>query len=185
LKTIETQLKDTFIIEPTIFEDSRGFFFESFNAKIFKEKTGLDINFIQDNHSKSSKGTLRGLHFQLNPHAQSKLVRVIKGEILDVAVDIRKNSSTYGKHISIILSEKNKKQLFIPKGFAHGFIVMSDIAEVLYKTDDYYYPDLDSGVIYNDPLLNIDWKINKSSIILSEKDKNLPSLGKADNNYHL
>ena len=172
----ETELKGVYIIQPKIFSDERGFFMESFNSKIFKEKTGLKINFVQDNQSKSTKGVLRGLHFQMNPHGQSKLVRTIKGEILDVAVDIRKDSQNYGKHISIVLSEENKKQLFIPKGFAHGFIVLSDIAEILYKTDEFYHPESESGIIYNDPDLNINWEISQQEIILSKKDKILPKL---------
>lgn len=183
MEVTETKLKGAFILEPKIFNDKRGFFFESFNVRVFKEKTGLDINFVQDNHSKSVKGTLRGLHFQMNPHAQSKLVRVIKGEILDVAVDIRKDSSTYGDHIATVLSEDNKKQFFIPKGFAHGFIVISEIAEVIYKTDEFYHPKSDSGIIYNDPLLSINWNINEQEIQLSPKDKGLMTLNNIKNNF--
>ena len=179
----ETELKGVLLIEPKVFEDERGFFFESFNSQVFNEKTGLDIDFVQDNHSKSTKGVLRGLHFQLNPNAQSKLVRTINGEILDVVVDIRKESPNYGKHISIVLSEENKKQLFISKGFAHGFIVLSDIAEILYKTDEYYHPESDSGIIYNDPKLNIDWKLDDKEIILSDKDKKLLKLSETKNNF--
>lgn len=179
----ETKLEGVFIVEPKIFKDERGFFFESFNKHIFKEKTGHNIDFIEDNHSKSVKGVLRGLHFQRPPHDQSKLVRAINGEILDVAVDLRKGSTNFGKHIAIILSEENKKQLFIPRGFAHGFIVLSEQAEVVYKTDEYYHPESDSGIIFNDPFLNIGWMLEKSQIKLSEKDKGLLKLSQIENGF--
>lgn len=179
----ESELEGVYIVEPKIFQDERGFFFESFTERIFNEKTGLDINFIQDNHSKSSKGVLRGLHFQINPKAQSKLVRVIEGEILDVAADIRKGSPNYGKYVSLILSAENKKQLFIPKGFAHGFIVLSEIAEVVYKTDEYYHPESDAGIIFNDSKLDIDWNFAENEIQLSAKDQSLPGLHEAKINF--
>ena len=181
----ETEISGVFIIQPKVFEDDRGFFMESFNSKVFEEKIGLKIKFVQDNQSKSSRGVLRGLHFQKNPHAQSKLVRTIKGELLDVAVDIRKGSPNFGKHISVILSEENKKQLFIPKGFAHGFIVLSETAEILYKTDEYYHPESDAGIIFNDPDLNINWECDQQEIILSEKDKVLPILKAVKNNFKI
>ena len=171
------------MIEPKVFSDHRGFFYESYNEKIFKQKTGHQANFIQDNHSKSTYGTLRGLHFQLNPFAQSKLIRVIQGEILDIAVDIRKNSATFGEHLAIILSDSNKKQFFIPKGFAHGFVVLSKTAEVLYKTDAFYHPESECGIKFDDAELGIDWLLKKDDIILSEKDKVLLSFNKVVNNF--
>jgi dTDP-4-dehydrorhamnose 3,5-epimerase len=169
----ETEISGVFIIEPQLFKDNRGYFFESFNQRKFNEGIGKEINFVQDNQSKSHYGVLRGLHFQSAPYEQSKLVKVLKGEVLDVAVDLRKDSSTYGKHISIILNEENNYQLFVPKGFAHGFLVLSPTADFFYKCDNFYAPSYDSGIIYNDPDLNIDWKIPKEEIIISEKDKNL------------
>ena len=173
MKVTETILKDCFIIEPKVFGDARGNFFEVFNQKLFHEKTGLVINFVQDNQSTSQKGVLRGLHIQNGKFAQAKLVRVVKGKILDVAVDIRKNSSTYGKHFSIELSEENNKQLFIPRGFLHGFAVLENNTIVNYKCDNYYKPDAEDGVMYNDSELNINWGLSTDEIILSEKDKDL------------
>ena len=172
MKVTETFLKGCFIIEPTVFGDKRGGFFEVFNKKIFKEKTGLDIDFIQDNQSISQRGVLRGLHLQKGEFAQAKLVRVIKGKVLDVAVDVRKDSPTYGKHFSIELSEENNKQLFVPRGFLHGFATLEDDTIFSYKCDNYYNPDAEDGVIYNDVSLNIDWKLDKDEIVLSEKDEN-------------
>lgn len=172
MKVTETFLKGCFIIEPTVFGDKRGSFFEVFNKKIFKEKTGLDIDFIQDNQSISQRGVLRGLHLQKGEFAQAKLVRVIKGKVLDVAVDVRKDSPTYGKHFSIELSEENNKQLFVPRGFLHGFANLEDDTIFSYKCDNYYNPDAEDGVIYNDVSLNIDWKLDKDEIVLSEKDEN-------------
>lgn len=169
----ETDISGVFVIEPQLFKDKRGYFFESFNQRKFIEGVGKEIHFVQDNQSTSSYGVLRGLHFQRSPFEQSKLVRVLKGEVLDVAVDLRKNSSTYGKHISIILSEENHLQLFVPKGFAHGFLVLSPTADFFYKCDNFYAPNYDSGIFYNDPDLDIDWKIPDADIIISEKDKNL------------
>ncbi|WP_417619354.1 dTDP-4-dehydrorhamnose 3,5-epimerase [Oceanihabitans sediminis] len=175
MKIEQTKLKDCIIIEPQIFNDNRGYFFESFNQNKFKQATGLDIDFIQDNESFSTKGVLRGLHFQKAPYAQSKLIRVIQGTILDVVVDLRKGSSTFGKYDSIELSNKNKKQLFIPKGFAHGFVVLSDMATVVYKCDAFYNKESEGGIIYNDPTLNIDWQLLNNELIISEKDKTLPT----------
>ncbi|MDG2356764.1 MAG: dTDP-4-dehydrorhamnose 3,5-epimerase [Polaribacter sp.] len=173
MKVTETHLKGCFIIEPTVFNDERGSFFESFHQKKFEEKTGLKVNFVQDNQSISQRGVLRGLHFQKGKFAQSKLVRVIKGRVLDVAVDLRKDSSTFGKHFSIILSEKNKFQLFIPRGFAHGFVVLEDDTIFSYKCDNYYNKSAEGGVMYNDPYLNIDWMLEEKEIQISEKDEKL------------
>ena len=169
-KKTETGIRDLYVIEPTIFNDNRGFFMETYNDKEFKE-IGINYSFVQDNHSKSSKGVLRGLHFQ-KEHSQAKLVRVIKGEVFDVAVDLRKTSETFGKYYGLILSEENKKQLMIPRGFAHGFLVLSDEAEFVYKCDDFYYADDQCGIIWNDPSINIKWPLdNIENIILSDKDK--------------
>ena len=174
MKIIDSGIKDLYVIKPDIFSDDRGYFFESFNEKKFNEKFP-HIKFCQDNESKSNFGVLRGLHFQLPPKAQTKLVRVIKGKVLDVAVDIRKGSPSFGKYFSIELSDENKKQLLIPRGFAHGFIVLSDYAVFLYKVDNYYDKTLDTGIIFNDKDLDIDWQLSKSALKLSVKDQNLPS----------
>lgn len=171
----ETQLQECFIIEPTIFEDQRGYFFESFNHQRFQEMIGVDVNFIQDNESKSTKGVLRGLHYQIGEFAQAKLVRVIEGTVLDIVVDNRKDSKTFGQQFSIELSDINKKQLYIPKGFAHGFIVLSDTAIFSYKCDNYYNKASEGGIIYNDKTLNIDWQLSESEFIISEKDLELPT----------
>lgn len=173
MKVEETKLKDCFILEPTVFADERGYFYESFNKKTFKEKTGLDVGFVQDNQSSSKYGTLRGLHFQKGEHAQAKLVRVLKGEVLDVAVDLRPESDTYGEHISVKLNAENKKQLFVPRGFAHGFVVLSEGADFFYKCDNFYNKEAEGGIIYNDEELNIDWIIDNKDLIVSEKDLNL------------
>jgi len=167
----ETPLKGCFIITSQVFEDSRGYFYESFNKKKFEKNTGLAVNFVQDNDSMSSKGVLRGLHFQKGDFQQAKLVRVIKGSVLDVCVDIRKKSSTFGQYFSIVLSEINKKQLFVPRGFAHGFVVLEDRTIFNYKCDNYYSKASEDGIIYNDKTLNIDWQLPNSELILSEKDK--------------
>lgn len=167
----ETYLKDCFVIEPKVFGDHRGYFFESFNSKKFKELTNLDVNFVQDNEAFSNRGVLRGLHFQKNDYAQAKLVRVVKGKVLDVAVDIRPNSETFGKHFSIILSEDNKKQLFVPRGFAHGYSVLEDNTIFAYKCDNFYHPEAEGGIIYNDESLNIDWMLNTKEALISNKDK--------------
>lgn len=182
MKLIETTLPDLFIVEPKVFEDARGYFFESYNSKVLLEH-GISEVFVQDNESKSSKNVLRGLHYQLAPFAQTKLIRVIAGCILDVVVDIRKGSPTFGKHFSIELSGDKKVQLFIPKGFAHGFSVLSDYTVVNYKCDVYYQPDAERGILYNDPALNIDWKIDLGNAIVSSKDKVNPTLANAEMNF--
>lgn len=169
MRVIETNITDIKIIEPRVFEDERGFFFESFNHKSFEEAIGTSLTFVQDNHSKSIKGVIRGLHFQLSPRAQGKLVRVSQGEVFDVAVDIRRSSPTFGHWVGEILSADNKRQLWIPEGFAHGFQVLSEYADVLYKTTDYYSPSHESSIIWNDQNLNIKWKKEIKSII-SDKD---------------
>ncbi len=170
---IKTDIEGVFIIEPRIFGDNRGYFFESFVLSEFEEKV-CKTTFVQDNESKSSYGVLRGLHFQKPPYTQSKLIRVVKGRVWDIAVDIRKSSPTFGKHIGIELSEDNHRQLFIPKGFAHGFVVLSEEAVFQYKCDNYYAPQSEGAIIWNDPELGIDWKIPAADIILSEKDKKHP-----------
>ena len=173
MKFIETKISDLIIIEPTVFGDTRGYFLESYNQKKFEEVIGK-ISFVQDNESKSSKGVLRGLHFQKPPYEQAKLVRCIEGEVLDVAVDIRKNSKTYGNHVAVLLSGENKRQLFVPRGFAHGFLVLSDSATFAYKVDNTYAPDHDAGIRWNDKELNIQWGMEDSEVIISEKDAELP-----------
>jgi len=181
---IPTDIEDLFVFEPKIFEDSRGYFFEAYNEKIFKAN-GIDIKFVQDNQSKSSYGVIRGLHYQLYPFAQAKLVRVLQGAILDVAVDIRKGSSSFGKHFSVKLSAENNKQLFLPAGFAHGFSVLSETAVVLYKCDQYYNKESEGGICFNDPALAIDWQIPTGKEIVSEKDLQLPSFENCTNNFEL
>ena len=176
MTAIETKLKGCFIIEPKVLEDHRGYFFESFNQNRFNELIGKNIDFVQDNESFSSKGVLRGLHFQAGEYAQAKLVRVVKGSVLDVVVDIRKDSPTFSKHFSIELSEKNKTQLFIPRGFAHGFIVLSDTAVFAYKCDNFYNKASEQGLRYDDPSLGIDWKFPQHEFIVSDKDLVLPTL---------
>ena len=172
----ETYLKGCFVLTPQVFEDERGFFFESFNKKNFEEVIGHSINFVQDNHSVSRKGVLRGLHFQTGEFAQAKLLRVIRGSVLDVCVDIRQGSETYGKHFSVILDSKNHKQLFIPRGFAHGLLALEKETIFNYKCDNYYSKDHESGILFNDPYLNIDWKFPLDKLIISEKDKELPTV---------
>jgi dTDP-4-dehydrorhamnose 3,5-epimerase len=176
MEIIATPVEGTLIIEPKVFGDSRGYFFESFNAREFAEKTGLDITFVQDNESRSKYGVLRGLHFQLPPYTQCKLVRVVKGRVLDVAVDIRKGSPTYGQHVSCELTEDNHRQFFIPKGFAHGFCVLSEDAVFQYKCDKFYAPQADAGISILDTSLGIDWGIPMDQAILSEKDTKHPRL---------
>ncbi len=171
-----TPLQGCYIIHDTIFKDSRGYFFESFNQKQFAGLTGIDANFVQDNQSCSTKGVLRGLHFQQGEFEQAKLVRVLQGAVLDVAVDIRKNSSTFGQHFALELSETSGTQLYIPRGFAHGFVVLSERAVFFYKCDNYYNKQAESGIRYNDPSLEINWRLPEKEIILSEKDKNNPLL---------
>lgn len=170
MKATPTKIPDIFVIEPRVFGDARGFFFESFNEKAFNEATGNQLAFVQDNHSKSVKGVLRGLHYQLPPKAQGKLVRVVQGEVFDVVVDIRKDSPTYGQWVGEILSADNKKQLWIPPGFAHGFLTLSDTAEFLYKTTDYWSPEHERAIIWNDPTLKIDWPLNGAQPTLAAKD---------------
>ncbi|MDT7831126.1 dTDP-4-dehydrorhamnose 3,5-epimerase [Flavobacteriaceae bacterium S356] len=176
MKLTETHLEGCFIIEPTVFGDDRGNFFESFNAQKFQELTGLNLVFVQDNQSFSQRGVLRGLHFQQGNYAQAKLVRVIKGKVLDVAVDIRPESNTFGQAFSIELSGENNKQLFVPRGFAHGFSVLENDTIFAYKCDNYYNKESESGIIFNDPSLNIDWRLNENEVLLSDKDKELKSL---------
>ncbi len=178
----KTDIQGLLVFEPNVFEDSRGYFFESYNENIFRQE-GIDIHWVQDNQSSSSYGVIRGLHYQLPPFAQSKLIRVLKGKILDVVVDIRKGSPTYNKVFAQKLSAKNKKQLFIPAGFAHGFSVLSEKAEVLYKCDSFYNKEAETGIIYNDAELNIDWQIPAELAIVSEKDKGLPSLEQCKNDF--
>jgi dTDP-4-dehydrorhamnose 3,5-epimerase len=173
MKFIKTEISDVYIIEPSVFGDNRGYFLESFNLEKFKENV-YPIKFVQDNESKSSRGVLRGLHFQKPPFDQAKLVRCIEGRVLDVAVDIRKGSPTYGKHVAIELTGENKRQLFVPRGFAHGFSVLSDTAVFAYKVDNIYAPESDSGIRYDDKELNIDWGVEDSEVIVSEKDAELP-----------
>lgn len=173
MNVIKTTIPDVLIFEPKVFGDERGFFFESFNHQLFEEAVGYPVTFVQDNHSKSSKGVLRGLHYQLPPHAQGKLVRCVAGEVFDVAVDIRKSSPTFGQWVGVHLSGENKRQLWIPEGFAHGFLTLSDTAEFIYKTTSYYNVDNERAILWNDPLLGIQWPIK--DVILSEKDKNAQS----------
>ena len=181
---ISTQFEGLWFMEPKVFGDSRGYFFESFNQKAFEAATGLQINFVQDNQSKSSFGVLRGLHLQLGEYAQAKLVRVLSGEVLDIVVDVRKHSPTFGQSYSILLSEENKKQLFVPRGFAHGFVVLSESAEFFYKCDNYYAPQFEGGIAYNDPDLDLDWQIDLSKVIVSERDKKLPSFKDFSSSIH-
>jgi dTDP-4-dehydrorhamnose 3,5-epimerase len=169
MPVIKTDFPDLFIIEPVVFGDDRGYFFEAYNAKTLLQEN-IDIQFIQDNQAKSVYGVVRGLHFQDNPYAQTKLVRVLEGAIYDVVVDLRKNSPTFGKVFSIELTAQNKKQLLVPKGFAHGYSVLSDTAEVFYKCDEFYHKECEGAVAYDDPFLNIDWKVPKEKMILSAKD---------------
>lgn len=170
MNVIETPIPDLLIIEPKVFGDERGFFFESFNQKAFREATGLNVEFVQDNHSKSAKNVLRGLHYQVAPHAQGKLVRVTQGEVFDVAVDIRKGSKTFGHWFGTTLTGENKKQLWIPPGFAHGFVTLSDTAEFLYKTTDYYSPEHERCIAWDDPGIGIKWPLNAEPV-LSAKDR--------------
>jgi dTDP-4-dehydrorhamnose 3,5-epimerase len=170
----QTPIKDLVIFEPRVFEDERGYFFESYNQKLFEEN-GIDTKFIQDNQSKSSLGVLRGIHFQKPPFAQAKLVRVLSGKVLDVAVDLRPESATFGEYFAIELTAENKKQLFIPRGFGHGFVVLSQTAEFAYKCDNLYSKEHESGIIYNDSDLKIDWQIETSELIISDKDQQLKS----------
>jgi dTDP-4-dehydrorhamnose 3,5-epimerase len=175
MQIIPTTIKDVILFEPKIFKDHRGYFYESYNSESLAQ-IGINSTFVQDNQSKSTKGVLRGLHFQTGEAAQAKLVRVLEGEVLDVAVDIRKNSSTFGKYVSAILSAENNRQMFVPRGFAHGFVVLSETATFFYKCDNFYCKELEGGIIYNDPEIGIDWQIKTDEIVLSEKDLILPEL---------
>lgn len=176
MRVEKTILDGCFLIHDNFFGDHRGYFFESFNGNTFQKETGLDINFVQDNQSCSSHGVLRGLHFQEGEFAQAKLVRVLKGKVLDVAVDLRRNSPTFGKHLSVELSEDSHTQFFVPRGFAHGFVVLSEQAVFFYKCDNFYNKASEGGVIYNDPDLAIDWQLKPDELLLSEKDTLLPTL---------
>jgi len=176
MNIIETPIEGLLIIEPRVFADERGYFYESFNRKAFKAATGTDINFVQDNQARSSRNVLRGLHFQQAPHAQTKLIRALTGTIWDVVVDIRKGSQTFGQWYGVELSAENKRQFLVPKGFAHGYSVLSDTAEVFYKCDDYYSKETEGGIYYADEALNIDWKITLEDAIVSEKDLKQPLL---------
>ncbi len=175
MKATPLAIPDVILLEPRVFGDGRGFFYESYNQLAFHEATGLDIQFVQDNHSRSVRNVLRGLHYQLPPKAQGKLVRAVVGEVFDVAVDIRKDSPTFGQWVGEILSADNKRQMWIPPGFAHGFLVLSEIAEFLYKTTDYYAPDLERGILWNDPDVAIAWPLNDDPV-LSAKDAQGPML---------
>jgi len=180
MKATETKLKGCFILEPKVFSDERGYFLESFNNDLFNKVTNTKTDFVQDNESFSTKGVLRGLHYQLGEFAQAKLVRVISGKVLDVAVDIRKESETFGDCISVELTGDNKKQLFVPRGFAHGFVVLSETAIFSYKCDNFYNKASEGGIIYNDATLGIDWKLSQKNLIISEKDVILPNLEQAN-----
>jgi len=179
LELQHTPLKGCFILKPDIFKDNRGFFYETYNKTTFKKITGLSIDFVQDNQSNSTYGTLRGLHYQKGKMAQAKLVRVIQGKVLDIVVDIRKDSQTYGQHFSIVLDDTNKLQLFIQRGFAHGFITLSKNSVFSYKCDNFYDKTSDSGIIYNDATLSLNWHLPKEDFIISKKDKQLPTFNEA------
>lgn len=179
MRYLRTEIPDIILCEPKIFGDHRGYFYESFREDELNEFLGFEVNFCQDNESKSSYGVLRGLHYQLPPFSQTKLLRVLEGSVLDVAVDIRKGSSTFGKSVVVELTAENRKQLFIPRGFAHGFVVLSETATFAYKCDNYYTPSHDSGLAFDDPTLGIDWKVPPEKLILSEKDLKQPSLADA------
>jgi dTDP-4-dehydrorhamnose 3,5-epimerase len=179
---IKTYIRDLLVFEPKVFEDSRGYFFEAYNEEVFKAE-GIHTKFVQDNQSRSSYGVIRGLHYQMEPNSQAKLVRVLEGRILDVAVDIRRGSPTFGEHFSIELTSENKKQLMIPAGFAHGFSVLSEIAVVMYKCDSFYNKNSEGGILFNDPALNIDWKISDGNAIVSDKDLALPLFSECQNNF--
>ena len=183
MNLIKTKIADLFILEPKVFADGRGYFFESYNKKTLEILIGKEYNFVQDNESKSSYGVIRGLHYQLAPYSQAKLVRVLEGRVYDVAVDLRKDSPTFGEWAGVELSGENKKQFLIPKGFAHGFSVLSETAVFTYKCDEYYHPEAEAGIIYNDPSIGIDWKIPEKDVKLSEKDKLLPELKNAKMNF--
>lgn len=176
MNVIKTDIEGVFVIEPQVFGDARGYFFESFNAERFLAQTGIEVTFVQDNESRSRRGVLRGLHFQREPYAQAKLVRVVQGRVLDVAVDIRPESPTFGRYVAVELSGENHRQLFIPKGFAHGYVVLEDNTVFQYKCDEFYHPASEGGIAWNDPQIGIEWPLSESEIILSDKDRKHPTL---------
>lgn len=176
MKVQQTNIEGVYIVEPVLHGDERGYFMESFSERDFEAQTGLKVRFVQDNESCSRKGVLRGLHFQKEPYAQAKLVRVVRGKVLDVAVDIRPESQTFGKYVATELSAENHRQMFIPKGFAHGYVVLEDDTVFQYKCDEYYHPEAEGGIAWNDPQIAIDWGVAESEVILSEKDKHRPLL---------
>ena len=180
---IKTNIEGVIIVEPKVFGDERGYFFESFNARDFAQATGLNVTFVQDNESKSGIGVLRGLHFQRPPYAQSKLVSVVRGKVLDVAVDIRKGSATYGKYVTCELSEENHRRLFLPKGMAHGYVVLSQEAVFQYKCDEFYHPEAEGGIAWDDPEIGIPWPV--SQVVLSARDKQHPRLRELDNPFEI
>jgi dTDP-4-dehydrorhamnose 3,5-epimerase len=182
VKLIQTGFDDLFIIETFKIGDSRGYFSETYNYQDLKS-LGIDVRFVQDNQSRSMRGVLRGLHYQNAPHAQTKMVRVLSGLILDVVLDLRKDKSTFGKTFELEMSAEKNQQFLVPKGFAHSFIVLSESAEILYKTDDFHYPEFEGGILYNDPVLNIDWKIPEAEMIISDRDKKHPTLKEANFNF--
>ncbi len=184
MKVEPTKLKDCYIIHDTVFADSRGYFFESFNQQKFQQLTGINVAFVQDNQSKSIRGVLRGLHFQQGEHAQAKLVRVLQGRVLDVAVDLRNSSPTFGQHLAVELSEHNHTQLFVPRGFGHGFVVLSSDATFFYKCDNFYNKASEGGIIYNDKAFGIDWQIDESEVSLSDKDTELPTFNSIKTNLN-
>ena len=179
MKFIPTKLEGCYIIEPKIINDGRGYFMESFNENTFQKGIGQNVHFVQDNQSFSTKGVFRGLHYQVGEHGQAKLIRVLSGEVLDVAVDIRPNSKTFGQHVSVLLSAEKQNQFFVPRGFAHGFLVLSDTATFFYKCDNFYNKESEGGIIFNDKTLNIDWSFPENELIISEKDKVQPVLENA------
>lgn len=185
MKFTPQKIADVVVVEPQVHGDQRGYFVETFRHDLFEGAIGHSVDFVQDNESKSSKGVLRGLHFQLAPHAQSKLVRVIDGRVLDVAVDIRRGSASYGQHVAIELTAENKKQMFVPRGFAHGFVVLSDTATFAYKVDNYYSPECDRGLAFDDPQLNIDWRLPSDQLLLSEKDTQQPSFANLADSFDM
>lgn len=185
MQIMKTKIKDLYIIEPDVFSDSRGYFFESYTKKKLDSLISQNYIFVQDNESKSSYGVLRGLHYQLAPYSQTKLVRVIQGSVYDVAVDIRKDSPTFGQWVGVELTGENKKQFLIPKGFAHGFVVLSETAVFAYKCDEYYNPQAERGILFDDPELGIDWKIDPDDMIIADRDKKWPVLAKAEMNFEV
>ena len=185
MELIKTDIDGVVILKPRVFEDSRGYFFESYSKRVFDELIGHPVDFVQDNESSSSYGVMRGLHFQLPPFSQSKLVRCVRGSVLDVAVDLRKGSPTYGRHVSVILSEENHLQFFVPRGFAHGFAVLSETAVFQYKCDNYYHPEAEGGISITDPSLGIDWHIDPSRAILSEKDTRHETLDRFESPFDI